>query len=74
MLVSSGYMPPEYAMHKQFSIKSDVYSFGILLLEILSGNKNSSFSTSNDADNMLSYVSTNQILQFFVYFVNLSLP
>ncbi len=74
MLVSSGYMPPEYAMHGQFSIKSDVYSFGILLLEILSGKKNSSFSTSNDADNMLSYVSTNQILKFFVYFVNLSLP
>ena len=74
MLVSSGYMPPEYVMHGQFSIKSDVYSFGILLLEILSGKKISSFSTSNDADNMLSYVSTNQILQFFVYFVNLSLP
>ena len=74
MLVSSGYMPPEYVMHRQFSIKSNVYSFGIPLLEILSGKKNSSFSTSNDADNMLSYVSTNQMLQFFVYRVNLSLP
>ncbi|WCJ42944.1 G-type lectin S-receptor-like serine/threonine-protein kinase RKS1 [Euphorbia peplus] len=38
-----GYMAPEYAMQGQFSVKSDVYSFGILLLEIISGRKNSSF-------------------------------
>ncbi|XP_038704889.1 cysteine-rich receptor-like protein kinase 10 [Tripterygium wilfordii] len=38
-----GYMPPEYAMHGQFSIKSDVYSFGVLVLEIIAGKKNSSF-------------------------------
>uniref|UniRef100_A0A803NZ10 non-specific serine/threonine protein kinase n=1 Tax=Cannabis sativa TaxID=3483 RepID=A0A803NZ10_CANSA len=37
-----GYMAPEYAMEGLYSIKSDVYSFGILLLEILSGRKNSS--------------------------------
>ncbi|KAG7999037.1 hypothetical protein I3843_01G285900 [Carya illinoinensis] len=36
-----GYMAPEYAMEGQFSIKSDVYSFGVLLLEIISGKKNS---------------------------------
>lgn len=34
-------MAPEYAMEGQFSIKSDVYSFGVLLLEIISGKKNS---------------------------------
>ncbi|XP_061358120.1 G-type lectin S-receptor-like serine/threonine-protein kinase At1g11410 isoform X2 [Gastrolobium bilobum] len=36
-----GYMSPEYAMEGQFSIKSDVYSFGVLLLEIVTGRKNS---------------------------------
>ncbi|GAU15359.1 hypothetical protein TSUD_04280 [Trifolium subterraneum] len=36
-----GYMAPEYVMHGQFSVKSDVFSFGILVLEILSGTKNS---------------------------------
>ncbi|KAL5579252.1 hypothetical protein UlMin_011694 [Ulmus minor] len=38
-----GYMSPEYAMEGLFSVKSDVYSFGILLLEIVSGRKNTSF-------------------------------
>ncbi|KAL1201623.1 Cysteine-rich receptor-like protein kinase 5 [Cardamine amara subsp. amara] len=37
-----GYMSPEYAMYGQFSMKSDVYSFGVLVLEIISGSKNSS--------------------------------
>ncbi|XXG69357.1 hypothetical protein AAC387_Pa06g2245 [Persea americana] len=36
-----GYMAPEYAMDGLFSVKSDVFSFGVLLLEILSGRKNS---------------------------------
>ncbi|XP_023635860.1 putative cysteine-rich receptor-like protein kinase 35 isoform X1 [Capsella rubella] len=38
-----GYMSPEYAMRGHFSMKSDVYSFGILILEIISGKKISSF-------------------------------
>ncbi|KAK4576434.1 hypothetical protein RGQ29_027123 [Quercus rubra] len=38
-----GYMSPEYAMEGLFSIKSDIFSFGVLLLEILSGKKNTSF-------------------------------
>ncbi|KAG2682428.1 hypothetical protein I3760_11G190900, partial [Carya illinoinensis] len=37
---SKGYMSPEYLMQGVFSIKSDVFSFGVLLLEILSGRKN----------------------------------
>jgi len=41
ILLCSGYMAPEYARHGQFSIKSDVFSFGILVLEIVSGTKNS---------------------------------
>ena len=39
VLVSSGYMSPEYALESLFSIKSDVFSFGVLLLEIVSGQK-----------------------------------
>ncbi|XVE69532.1 hypothetical protein DITRI_Ditri09bG0159600 [Diplodiscus trichospermus] len=37
-----GYMSPEYAMDGIFSVKSDVYSFGVMVLEIVSGRKNSS--------------------------------
>ncbi|KAM1033363.1 hypothetical protein TB2_036355 [Malus domestica] len=37
-----GYMSPEYAMEGLFSVKSDVYSFGVLLLEIVSGRRNTS--------------------------------
>ncbi|KAJ0830830.1 putative protein kinase RLK-Pelle-DLSV family [Helianthus annuus] len=35
-----GYMSPEYAMHGHFSVKSDVFSLGVLVLEIISGKKN----------------------------------
>ncbi|KAK9084982.1 hypothetical protein Sjap_025393 [Stephania japonica] len=38
-----GYMSPEYAMDGLYSIKSDVFSFGVLLLEVVSGKKNSGF-------------------------------
>ncbi|KAG6778606.1 hypothetical protein POTOM_014944 [Populus tomentosa] len=50
-----GYMPPEYAIHGQFSVKSDVYSFGVLILEIISGKKNSSFYQSDIGLDLVSY-------------------
>ena len=50
-------MSPEYAMHGQFSVKSDVYSFGVLVLEIISGRKNSSFRNGENIEDLLSYVS-----------------
>ncbi|XP_028100399.1 receptor-like serine/threonine-protein kinase SD1-8 [Camellia sinensis] len=42
-----GYMAPEYAMEGIISIKSDVFSFGVLLLEIVSGKRNTGFYHSN---------------------------
>lgn len=35
-----GYMAPEFALEGVYSVKSDVFSFGVLLLEILSGQRN----------------------------------
>ncbi|XP_066339155.1 cysteine-rich receptor-like protein kinase 10 [Miscanthus floridulus] len=35
-----GYMSPEYVMRGQFSTKSDVFSFGILVIEIVTGRRN----------------------------------
>ncbi|XP_016447525.1 G-type lectin S-receptor-like serine/threonine-protein kinase At1g11300 [Nicotiana tabacum] len=50
-----GYMSPEYAMHGRFSEKSDVYSFGVLILEIVSGRKNSSFYNDEDELTLFAY-------------------
>ncbi|XP_024013897.1 cysteine-rich receptor-like protein kinase 17 isoform X3 [Eutrema salsugineum] len=52
-----GYMSPEYVTHGQFSTKSDVYSFGVLILEIISGRKNSSFYQMDGlVNNLVTYV------------------
>ncbi|KAK9229604.1 hypothetical protein WN944_022567 [Citrus x changshan-huyou] len=47
-------MSPEYAFGGIFSIKSDVFSFGVLLLEIVSGKKNTGFYRT-DYLNLLGY-------------------
>ncbi|KAF3782560.1 Cysteine-rich repeat secretory protein 38 [Nymphaea thermarum] len=54
-VVDSGYMSPEYAMNDIFSVKSDVFSFGVLVLEILSGRRNTSFYQSELAPDLLTY-------------------
>ena len=51
-------MAPEYAMHGRFSVKSDVFSFGVLLLEIISGQKNNCFHRGENVEDLLSSVST----------------
>ncbi|XP_035544312.1 cysteine-rich receptor-like protein kinase 15 [Juglans regia] len=50
-----GYMAPEYAMEGLFSVKSDVFSFGVILLEIISGKKNSGFYLTEHAQTLLAY-------------------
>ncbi|KAL7170907.1 hypothetical protein ACSBR2_035713 [Camellia fascicularis] len=50
-----GYIPPKYVMYGQFSIKSDVFSFGILVLEIISGQKNNYFQKAENAEDLLTY-------------------
>ncbi|EOY28570.1 Cysteine-rich protein, putative isoform 2 [Theobroma cacao] len=50
-----GYMPPEYAMHGQFSVKSDVYSYGVIILEIITGKKSNNFQSTDEADDLLNY-------------------
>ncbi|XP_022877635.1 G-type lectin S-receptor-like serine/threonine-protein kinase SD1-1 [Olea europaea var. sylvestris] len=53
-----GYMSPEYAVHGRYSIKSDVFSFGVLLLEIVSGKRNSGFSKGNQHLDLLGHAWT----------------
>ena len=66
----SGYMAPEYVMHGQFSVKSDVFSFGILVLEIVSGAKNSGIRDGDNTEYLLSFVSHtfNVVISFMLYY------
>ena len=50
-------MAPEYVLHGNFSVKSDVFSFGVLVLEIISGQKNSSFHNGEETGHLLTFVS-----------------
>jgi serine/threonine protein kinase len=57
MTFLSGYMSLEYAVHGQYSIKSDIFSFGVLILEIISGEKNRRFRHPEQHLNLLGHVS-----------------
>ncbi|EPS60875.1 hypothetical protein M569_13926, partial [Genlisea aurea] len=50
-----GYMSPEYAYRGQISVKTDVFSFGVLVLEIVSGQRNSLFMNGDRVEDMLSF-------------------
>ncbi|CAL4969401.1 unnamed protein product [Urochloa decumbens] len=52
-----GYMAPEYAVLGHVSTKSDVFSFGVIILEFVTGRRNSvSSSDTMMAQHLLSYV------------------
>ncbi|XP_008221435.1 PREDICTED: putative cysteine-rich receptor-like protein kinase 35 [Prunus mume] len=52
---TNGYMAPEYVMHGHLSVKADVFSFGVVVLELISGQRNSSFNLNVDAQSLLDW-------------------
>ncbi|XP_031491274.1 cysteine-rich receptor-like protein kinase 43 [Nymphaea colorata] len=53
---TNGYMAPEYVMHGDLSERADVFSFGVVVLEIISGKKNSTFQPLPEAQCLLEWV------------------
>lgn len=51
-------MSPEYMLNGTVSTKIDVFSFGVLLLEIISGKKNTSYINYEESLSLLGLVST----------------
>ncbi|KAL9265341.1 Cysteine-rich receptor-like protein [Drosera capensis] len=53
---TNGYMAPEYVVHGHLTVKADVYSFGVLMIELISGRRNSSIlPIADDAENLLDW-------------------
>ena len=52
-------MALEYVMRGNFSVKSDVYSFGVLILELVNGQKSTSFGNEENMEGLISFVSMN---------------
>ncbi|KAF7849315.1 hypothetical protein BT93_L0985 [Corymbia citriodora subsp. variegata] len=53
-----GYMSPEYDIHGLYSIKSDVFSFGVVVLEIVSRQRNRGFNHPGNHLSLLGYAWT----------------
>lgn len=65
-------MAPEYVMHGNLSVKADVFSYGVLVLELITGQRNSSFNLDVDAQNLLDWVRVFIIIFFTSLVVSLS--
>lgn len=67
MLNLSGYMAPEYVKYGHLSSKSDVFSFGVLVLEIVTGQRNNLIRSNIDniEDPLISHVSVTFFFFFF---------
>ncbi|KAH0459636.1 hypothetical protein IEQ34_012450 [Dendrobium chrysotoxum] len=48
-----GYMSPEYVMEGMFSAKSDVFSYGVIILEIISNQRNTGCSPSQSNNHLI---------------------
>lgn len=60
-------MAPEYALYGLLSVKLDVYSYGVMVLEIVTGQKNGSFQKNSEtAINLLSTVSVYFCIHKFI--------
>ncbi|CAA3027228.1 receptor kinase At4g00960 [Olea europaea subsp. europaea] len=53
---TNGYIAPEYLMHGELSVKADVFSFGVLVLELISGQKNLTYNHDPNSRNLLELV------------------
>ncbi|KAJ1291304.1 hypothetical protein BS78_02G306700 [Paspalum vaginatum] len=51
-----GYMSPEYVMRGQYSTKLDVFSFGILVIEIITGQRNTGYFFNEQNEDVISNV------------------
>ena len=57
-------MAPEYIIHGKFSSKSNIFSFGVMVLEIISGKRNTCSFESHRVDDLLSNVRTLNLVLF----------
>lgn len=73
LYVDSGYMSPEYALDGYVSTKSDVFSFGVVLLEIISGKRNTGFYRSKEISSLLCYACSTLCIQFLFSTINVFL-
>lgn len=69
-----GYMSPEYAVQGIFSEKSDVFSFGVILLEIISSKRNSSYCHSEVSFNLLDHVNNEKLISRFLIYSQTPCP
>lgn len=64
MCVCSGYMAPEYIVLGKLTEKADVYSFGVLVIEIVSGRRSSSFVLNSSSILQVVISSSNYLYQY----------
>ncbi|KAG6525796.1 G-type lectin S-receptor-like serine/threonine-protein kinase At4g27290 isoform X1 [Zingiber officinale] len=69
-----GYMSPEYAMNGIFSVKSDIFSFGVIVLEIITGEKNNGAYHHNLLGKVWSLWKENRAFEIVEDFIHHSFP
>ena len=62
-----GYMAPEYIAQGRLTEKVDVYSFGVLVLEIVSGERNNEFHPTETFETLVTNVNSHNIVILHMY-------